>query len=60
MTGAFSVIICLIYAVIGYNIYRSFPAQIAYGLLAYKRNALVRNDTFIIFADKSTVDTLNG
>ena len=59
LTRAFRIVIRLVNTVIRYNINRGFPAKFTDWLFAYKRNALVRNDTFILFADKSTVNALD-
>ena len=57
---AFAIVTGLIDTAVGSNIYRGLPAQVAYGLLAYKGNALIRNDVLFLLAYEGSVDTLDG
>ncbi len=60
LEGGFAIVIRLIHTVVCRKFHRSLPAQVADGLLPYKRNALEGNDIVRFLADECTVDTFDS
>ena len=59
LIGTFRIVICLVHAIIRFNVHRCLPTVFPNGLLADKRDPLVCDNAIHFLSDESAIDTLN-
>ena len=60
LTGTLRIVISLVYAIVGNNVNRSFPAMFAYRLFAHEWDTLIGDDIIGLSTDEGAVDALHG